>query len=509
MVNLLANRHEHKSTGMNHFGWRLLINLILRIAWVSFLVALPVTSFPYFPPAFGGEALVRPLSLFPLLVLIPLAIIPRLITRPIPKIVIPLLAFVLIAVASSTISLLRGIEPAMGVAVNVRILRGLVTLLIGCAFYLTVALLPDRAEDLHDSLRWIYVGGSLALLWGSLQILYIIRFEQKWFRVLARIQHFISTRRLRADRIVGLTYEPHWFADQILLLLLPWLIASVINGFSVFRWRWRWLTIELILLVWCLLLIPFTFSRAGLLNLIVLVFLAVLLLRPKNKQMNKLIRLALRGLAPSLRLPLEVMLVIVIITLPIYLIGTQNTFFSRIWDYWQNKDHIKQSYFTYLGLDARITYLQAAYNTYLAHPILGVGLGNYAFYFEEMLPYRPIAEVPEALRMITPEKGRARLITSKNFYLRLLSETGVIGASTFIAFVISNLGYGLYLWFSTNKETKYWGTASLCGLIAFFLSAATFDSFVIPNIWIVFGLIAAATRILLHNPIQELTSSNP
>ena len=62
---------------------------------------------------------------------------------------------------------------------------------------------------------------------------------------------------------------------------------------------------------------------------------------------------------------------------------------------------------------------------------------------------------------------------------------------------------------NADGEAKYWGTASLCGLIAFLLSAATFDSFVIPNIWIVFGLIAAATRILNRNPVDEMTFSKP
>jgi O-antigen ligase len=143
-----------------------------------------------------------------------------------------------------------------------------------------------------------------------------------------------------------------------------------------------------------------------------------------------------------------------------------------------------------------MTYSQAAFNTYLAYPLLGVGLGNYAFYFEEMLPNRPISEVPEALRMITPEKGRDRLITSKNFYLRLLAETGIIGTVTFVAFVIANLGSALYLRLSESEEWRYWGVASLCGIFAFGLSAFTFDSFVIPNMWIVFGMIAASMHVL-------------
>ena len=98
---------------------------IKRILWAAFLVTLPVTSFPFFPPAFGGEALVRPLSLYPLSLLVLLVIIPRLIKKPLPGNLLALLPFVLVAVASSLLSLLRGIEPALGISVTARVARGL------------------------------------------------------------------------------------------------------------------------------------------------------------------------------------------------------------------------------------------------------------------------------------------------------------------------------------------------------------------------------------------------
>ena len=102
---------------------------------------------------------------------------------------------------------------------------------------------------------------------------------------------------------------------------------------------------------------------------------------------------------------------------PVYLTGTRNSFFARAWDYWQKKNVSLSGYLSYLGFGARLAYSEAAYNTYEAHPLLGVGLGNYAFYFEDMLPYRPLAELPEVLRLITPDPDRNRLITAKNFYL--------------------------------------------------------------------------------------------
>jgi O-antigen ligase len=108
--------------------------------------------------------------------------------------------------------------------------------------------------------------------------------------------------------------------------------------------------------------------------------------------------------------------------------------------------------------------------------------------------------LPEILRLITPEKGRDRLVTSKNFYLRLLSETGIMGTIAFFGFLITLCGSALYLWIAQEQEWRYWGVFSLNGLAAFALSAMTFDSFVIPNMWVVFGLITAAARLHFNAP---------
>jgi O-antigen ligase len=469
-----------------------------RIAWAALLLTLPVTSFPFFPPAIGGEALVRPLSIYPLAALLALVIAPRLLTRPIPRTLLTLAPFTLIAAASSLLSLLRGIEPALGISIEARVLRGLFTLGIGCAYYVTIALLAEDADDLRFSLRWIYAGGMAALAWGTLQAVGVWTRSAELFAFIQKVQAYISIRPLRPERIAGLTYEPHWFAEQIILLILPWSLAAVLNGYSAFRQRRNPLTVEALVLGWSVLLLPFTFSRAGLLNLVIVCSLGVIFFRKvKTGHLGAVIR----------RRVVEAFVVAAIVALPIYLIGQRNPFFARVWEYWKQPNTSLAGYLSYLGFDARVIYGQAAYNTYLAYPILGVGLGNYAFYFEEMLPYRPIAEVPEILLMVTPEPGRDRLITSKNFYLRLLAETGIVGAVAYLAFLMANLGCALYLWLSPDPEWRYWGAASLLGLLAFSLSALTFDSFVIPNTWVVFGLITAAARVHRHARRERATPS--
>lgn len=489
---------------MSSVTLRRALDLGLQVSWVLLLVTLPITNFPFFPPVMGGEALVRPFALYPLMVLLVLAVITQTFKHKLPRTLLPLLAFALFATTSSLLALLRFIPPTAGVFVEERILRALITLSIGMAFFLAVALMPQNIGDLRAALRWVYAGAFLALTWGSLQAVNILHFNQQWFDLLSSLQRYIANRHLFVERISGMTYEPNWFAEQILLLWFPWLFASVLWDYSVFRWRWKRVTIEWLLLGWSILLLPFTSSRAGLLNLAITGFLGMVLFwihptqksplndgertNPDNKKWARNI--------------LFILLITMILIAPLYIVGTRSPFLARIWDYWDQADANLSGYLDYLGFTPRLIYSQTAINTFSAHPLLGVGLGNYAFYFEDMLPYRPIAEEPEVLHILTNESGRVRLITAKNLFLRLMAETGMLGTIAFVSFVIAIFGSALYLWLSPSPELRYWGTAGLIGLIAFALSTLTFDSFVFPNMWVLFGLITAATRLSGHSNLE-------
>ena len=477
-----------------------------KISWALFLLFLPVTSIPYFPPTIGGGALVRPLSLYPLIILLILVTIPYLFRKPIYPTILTLVPFILIVLLSTFLAFFKGIQPSLGISVLERSLRGLITLGIGVGIYLTATVMPRTLEDLRSSLRWLYAGFLLAYVWGSLQAVYVINFSQPYYRWLNNIQKHISVRRLFTTRVSGLTYEPNWFAEQITILLLPWLLASTLTGYSAFRWRWRWITVEWILLGWTLLLLPFTFSRAGLIILVVLVFVSLLFLRPT--QAGKRLRLGGRT-----RRLIEAVLTVVIIASIIYVAGLNNEFFSRIWGYWSDKKKTSlMGYFEYLGFGARFSYGETAMNIFEDYPTLGVGLGNYAFYFDEYLPDEPIAALPEVMRLVTPEGNRNRLITPKNLYLRILSETGLFGLAAFLAFLLAVLGCALFLWLSPtrNSEAKFWGTAGLLGIISFSMGAFSFDSFAIPNMWVVFGLITASAWVIYGSHYtNEETSIKP
>jgi O-antigen ligase len=473
------------------------IDFLARLAWILFLITLPVTSFPYFPDNIGGGTLVRPLSLYPLLFLLIFVVVPRFLTRPLPRTLLSFLPFVVAVIAASILATFRDVEGLQGVTVLARTLRALATLGFGAAMYLAVVLWPASLEELDKTLRWLYIGFAIALAWGTLQVVYIITADPDWFNLMNAAQEAVSIRRLFPNRVSGMTYEPNWFADQISFLYLPWLLAAVLTGTTAFRRRWRWLTFEAILLAWSLVLLPFTFSRAGLAIAVVVVILGILFFRRYKSQEEGVERRATRGVI--LRL-LEAGVLLAALAALTYFAGTRNEFFARVWDYWRRRPdqgYVRYlfDYFEYLGFGARFTYWETAYNIFEENPVSGVGLGNYAFYFDQALPDRPLSIQPEVLRLIVPEEGRNRLITAKNFFLRLLAETGLLGAATFLGFLAAIVGCALFLWFSNSQQSKFWGTGSLLGLIAFILASFSFDSFAVPNLWIVFGLITSAAHL--------------
>ena len=465
-----------------------------KVFWVLFLLSLPITSFPVFPTGLGGSTLVRPLSVYPLLILLAIGVLPKLFTRPVTRTLLPFFAFILILVTSVILAFVRGVDPVVGISFEGRVARSIITLFLGGSFYLAVVIIPDSPEKLWSSLRWLYVGFGLALLWGSIQALYVIRFQPSYFQLLSKIQQSISIRKLFPTRISGLTYEPNWFAEQITFLLIPFLFSAVFSGFSVFnmRIRWRWLTVELIMLIWAIGVLIFTFSRTGMILLAVQLVL-VFLFRPRNQQYSRFSGDHEKWKLTVKRI-LQSAMVLFILVVIIFIAGSRNNYFARLWNYWTDEERTGQ-YLQYIAFDQRFTYWETAYRMFEANPALGVGLGNFTFYFEEFLPDRPLHPTPELLIKIVPEEGRSQITTVKGLLPRLLAESGIIGLSFFLGFLTALIGCAIFLIMSMEKDAQFWGRAGILGLVVFFIVSFSFDSFSLPNMWVVFGFITAAAQV--------------
>lgn len=478
---------------------------LTRLAWAFFFLSLPVTSFPFFPAGLGGKTLVRPLAIYPVLALLVLATLPRLLRRPLPKTFLPLAAFSVAALISSVMAFAAPVEALRGVTLADRFIRNAVTLAIGLSFYATTVLLQERWEDLEFSLRWLYAGFTVALAWGSLQAVYLVYFSPTYFGWMNRLQSLVSIRKLFFTRISGMTYEPKWFAEQLTFVLIPWLLGSVLTGRTVFPYRFKKITVEMVLLAWAAVILTFTYSRTGLLILVMLVFLSFLIYRlalrahpPHGSVASVPGKTAGKPSVPPIRrrtrLLAEILLVISSLAVVFVLVGSQNTYVSRFWRYFTEARQRNRSYLEFIAVQQRFVYWITAYRTFEEHPVLGVGLGNYAFYFEEMLPDEQVRS-QEIIRQTTPVEGRDRLITPKNLLARLLAETGLFGTATFMAFAMAVVGCALYLWFSPVPAQKTWGLGGLLSLAVFFVVMFSFDSFASPNMWVVFGLITAAAHL--------------
>ena len=457
-----------------------------KILWAVFLVSLPVSSFPYFPGGVGGDTLVRPLALYPLAALLVLVTLPRLFTKPIPRAALPLAAFGLIALASTVLAHARGIDPTINVSVASRSVRMLLTLALGGAFYLTVALTPDSETMLRFSLRWMFVGLIIALIWGSLQAVYVLKFDPAYFDFISNVQEHISSRRLFARRVSGMTFEPSWFAEQIAFLWMPWLFAAVMSNQTVFGWRFRRLTVETLLLPWAAVILMFTYSRSGLAYFVIQLILALFFgSRDQLRKINRKFIFKRLG---------RVVLVLIVLLVFVFVAGRRNNYFSRLWRFWSGEE-ANGSYFQYIAFSQRFAYWETAYQLFEQHPLLGIGLGNFTFYFEDALTDRPLRPTWELLRKFVPEEGHHPIIVTRNLLARILVETGLLGTATFLAFLVAVFGSAVYLWMAPTEGQRFWGRAGLLGLVVFVGVAFSVDSFAIPNMWILFGLITSAAQV--------------
>jgi hypothetical protein len=399
----------------------------------------------------------------------------------------------------SLLAFTSDLDAYRGVSLAARFVRNLVTLGLGVAFYFTVSLLHQSWADLRFSLRWLLAGFGVALAWGTLQIPYVVFYQGWYFRAFTHLQGLVSSRKLFSTRISGMTYEPKWFAEQIVFLLLPWLLAYSLLGRSLFAWRLRlrrWqFSIENLMLPWAVGVLFFTFSRTGLFILALLAVLCFIIYRRRAHKHTA------RSTAPRpLRRRLaETGAILAVVLAVLFLVGSQNAYFSRLWRYWTDGKTRNRTYLEYIAFEQRFMYWATALRTYADQPLVGVGLGNYAFYFTQNLPDQPYETQKEILRQITPGDGRDRLITPKNLYARLIAETGLLGVGVFTTFVLAVLGCLLYLAYSPGPEQAVFALGGGLALMVFALVVFSFDSFALPNMWVVFGLITAAA----HLPDQD------
>lgn len=142
-----------------------------RFLWAATLVSLPVTSFRYFPFLDSGTV-VRPLGLYPAALLAAVSILQILRKKTRfhwhPALLL-LGLFVLFATAVTAFGALYAPLGFTGNEYGGRALRAWVTMSIGLIFFWAAMWMNQDESDLRFTLKWLFVGMVLNLLWSGVQ----------------------------------------------------------------------------------------------------------------------------------------------------------------------------------------------------------------------------------------------------------------------------------------------------------------------------------------------------
>jgi O-antigen ligase len=118
-------------------------------------------------------------------------------------------------------------------------------------------------------------------------------------------------------------------------------------------------------------------------------------------------------------------------------------------------------------------------------------LGAAGLYLTQTLPDWSHFNNPDIAQLLSPDNSVYP--NTKNLYIRLLSETGILGFWSFILLYLLTLGKILNLLVSKRKELAFLGTASLLTWLSIVLLGFTQDSLAMPIIWIPLGILIGMT----------------
>ena len=461
------------------------LNSISAIFWGLVLFTLPITSFRHYPAIFGNP-LRQPLAFIPLGFFF-IAIIFSIWRRK--KVELPpqttQLVLFLIAVAIATII---GILYSPTIVRNTQYLsrgiRAWVSFGIGLGFFVA-AIFAARSElGLKKMLNWLYAGFILSFIWGIVQLLaYNTSFVGLPF--VNSIRELYTFPAVIYNRIYGFAFEPSWFADQITILYLPWLLASVLTGYKLGFNKWiTWLFI-----LGSGILLIFSFSRHGILGAVVATPIVVLVTGRKQVKIAwnwfwDAVK-SKKGNLKSWLLRFAVVALILIIFVGSAYFLNRSDYFSTLWQV--SLDEGLVQYVIKNNAGPRLAYLDAGLGIFDRYPITGVGLGGAGLYMFEEFPDWSLSGLPEMDRFLSPDSNLIPNI--KNLYVRLLAETGLVGFWFYIAFYFSILASIWKLIRSKLVFPRFVGTAGLFIWITIAMRNFTQDSLTFPVMWVSLGLV--------------------
>jgi len=473
-----------------------------KAAWAILLLTLPVTSFPYFPDFMGlSTAVVRPLALYPLIVLTAIEVLPSVLRKErLPAAAAPLAAFCMAAAAATVFSFVDPPFPLAGQTPLSRALRAFVTLGIGIAFLYSAWRMSARRDGGVQAARWILIGSTLSMLWGGLQA---VRLSAGWpgYEQMNILHRFFSVRDMHLYRVTGLAYEPSWFADHLVVLTIPLLLASLATSQYLFSKGRRGLLITCSLLALSLANLLFTYSRGG---IAVCAGIAILLLVFEGFRRRLTLRQWFRAEDVPNRAQIERRRVTALrwsgaliggtaVLVGIGYILSRNDYFLVLWSRLGRISNLR-NYLVSIGSGPRLALWQAGLGVFMEHPFVGVGLGQSGFWMWDQLPvwvfnYR--SEIMETFASATMGYPNP-----KNLWIKLLAETGLLGIMVFGIFFVLVILLAFHLYLHGDRHQRFIGLFGILSLTAIMIEGFSLDSFANPTMWISAGMLLGAIRAL-------------
>jgi O-antigen ligase len=468
-------------------------NKVQRIAWYLMIACLPITSLPLVSRLLGADSVASPAILF-LLVFQAAWLLAGLRVRfRVSKHIQGLLLFCFVAALSSMLSFFIDI-PHFKEFDNLRpMLSGVGTLAIGFMFFIVASSYPVGNDIKHKTLQIINISGSAILIWCAFQAVSWV-LNNGYPDWMFNFQGLISQRVLYRQRVTGFALEPSWLAHQLNLLYLPYWFASTLTNTSSHRFRLFGLSLENVLLVCGVGALGLTLSRVGFAAFAMMFLVAAVFVHSRIvTYLQKWAEIVFKRAQPLRRGIISVG----IILLYLFLLVMAALITSRVDPRMANLFNLTfvgenplLRYFNELKFGDRVIYWLTGWNIFNEYPIFGVGLGNAGFFFSQEIPSFgwSLVEVRALMYRST------LLLNIKNLWFRLLAETGIIGFSVFIGWLISLVPEFVQKFQSNRENIKILGLMGFMVIAALFFEGFSIDSFAMPYWWISLGLAGASYK---------------
>lgn len=487
--------------------------------WVITLIGLPLTSFPPITNLTG--AAVAPFSAIPLAILIIAWFVPYLLRRgDMPRETVPFVIFSLFVIALAAYAFFIEVGTFREKTLLGQTIRTFIPFGMGLAFFLITSAWHKDAHMLRRTLQWINVGGFLLLVWAVAQAIVVIGLKWQYPPLMQAIKDALVTQSnmVGNPRLAGLTWEASWFAHQLNMLYLPLWLASTYQRTSVFPKIWK-ISVENIFLVFGLVVFFLSSPRIGMLACMLMLFFLFI------KFNVAIYRWVIRKLEPAwnafrrsalLKVAVGALLVVVFIGIYVgFSAAVLKVVSERDWrvallvksplsaEEIQSLSPLNENTLFFIGIRfaflERTVYWIDGWHIFNDYPLVGVGLGNTGFYF---LPHLP-AVGWSSIEVRAVAYQNETLPNTKSIWYRLLAETGIVGFAIFVVWLLVLFSSASKSLRSRDNTIRTIALAGQLALLAYVFEGFSVDTFGLPYLFIMAGLIASTGWIIRHPAAEE------